>query len=142
MSGDIDASSVKVCEKCGAPKVKISNILKCVNCSTYVDKESEYRNNVADPGHEVMARVLAGGSVPDVPEIVPDGVIIKNHTPSLVQALKGEVTTSDVDRALNIISKFFEKQPVSDLAQAKRLIKLRKEIENLQAKILVFLGGN
>lgn len=145
MSGEIDEASVKQCEKCAAPKIKISGILKCVNCSTLVEKESDFRNNVVDPGHETMMRVLnspVGSQVPEVAEVIPDGISIKNRTPVLKAALNGEVTADNVNQAIETISKFFAKRPVSDLAEAKRLIKLRKEIENLQAKILVFLGGN
>lgn len=134
----IDAASIRVCQKCGNPKMTIEGVLSCVNCSTEDNNRvAPFKNEFDDPGHDATMKVLSGIKV-DAPL-----VLSKEDSKVFVENINSADETA-VKLWLKNISKFFEKRPVSDLNQAKKLIKLRKDIETLQAKIELFLnsGGN
>ena len=149
---EIDPSSIRICERCGNPKMTISGKLACVHCSSEDNtRVAPFRNDIEDPGHEATIKVLAGATPKDVPEIrimVPpsDATLLRTDTTGtntiVIHQWPTEPTQEDVSKALEMISLFFQKQPISDLQTAKKLLKLRQEIRNLQVKLLNFLGGN
>lgn len=133
------------CKTCGYPLLNGAGHTRvCVNCSTH-SEPSGLVNNEKDPGHAATVKQLGTMLKPnEVKAIAPDGnsltkVVIPDR-PIVPVYISNPIGT--VQEALTFLRKNFESLPVTDLKQAKDLLKLRKEIDSLANKITNFLGGN
>lgn len=139
-----------LCRKCGFHLQNTKGKQKiCVNCDIHGDQPTDERNEFSDPGHAATMQAL--GSVVPVKErvAIKEPTAIDNPTPKAavsegakVGIAKNVQTVSEPLQALEQVKRYFAVLPVTDLKQAKVLLKLRKDIDVLANKITNFLGGN
>jgi len=129
------------CRKCGFHLQSTKGNQKiCVNCDIQGDQPTDHTNQYGDPGHEAMSKVMVGALPKTVPTIPPKP---RQEVEKVVVSEGGKTENMlQPKQALEILQNYFASLPVTDLKQAKELLKLRKDIEILNNKITKFLGGN
>jgi hypothetical protein len=122
----------------------------CVNCEIQGDQPTDETNEYGDPGHAATIQAL-GSVIPPKERTKPTQEIpadAKAFVGTAVQApvkgvgiAKNVQTISEPLQALEQVKRYFAVIPVTDLRQAKELMKLRTEIDKLATKITNFIGG-
>lgn len=133
------------CRTCGYPLLNGAGHTKvCVNCSTH-SEPSGLVNETVDPGHAAVVKELGTMIRPKEREAVAldSDPNVKPVKANNVQTNTGEKKEDMMqpDQAIQILRDYFASLPVTDLQQAKSLLKLRKEIDKLDSKIQTFIGG-
>lgn len=121
-----------LCQKCGMFLLNTAGKQKtCVNCDIK-SEPSGVVNDLEDPGHEAMAKIL-GKQVASVPEVHSEIKAAKAGKP-LAPEVGGCVITG-VEQALEYLRNYYAVLPIGDMKGAKALLKLRKDIQTLADKI-------
>lgn len=139
------------CRKCGFHLQNTKGKQKiCVNCDIQGDQPTDHTNEYGDPGHAATIQAL-GSVVPpkerlakpneEIPADAKVAVVAPPRASLPGKPKNVQTIPATPIEALEQVRAFFAVVPVTDLKQAKELMKLRKDIDVLATKITTFLGG-
>lgn len=141
------------CKKCGFPQmIGRGNQKTCPNCASQHNEVSTLVNETPDPGHAALVKELGTmikpeerkAAAPDSDAKAYIGVAAKPtiKIPIVPEDAVIPSGLTSTEQAIEFLRNHFKALPVSDLEQAKKLLKLRREIDKLAEKIQTFVGGN
>lgn len=119
------------CPKCRMSLIKMDGERKCPNCSSESINPNMIINNVEDPGDLNMQKILNGGRVD--PKFTSLPAFATNQKVTLVP--KNSNPFEHIDSQLKN-AKF------ENMNDAKKILKLRKKLNDLKFEIEMFLGGS
>jgi hypothetical protein len=145
---------------CGCGMVKMTRGIEkfCPNCDVHAEAPSNLVSRTSDPGKEAFKPVkrisLVDGS--EYIEMVPDEehfkklaeqqgtqTVEQQEQPTVARPQTsqptGQVTMAETPTSMiTRLADHYKAQPISDLQQAKKLMKLRGDIDKLRDKILAY----
>lgn len=118
-----------LCPSCKAPLMLIGGEKGCANCSTKEQVGSGLVNEVADPGHEAMEKLL---------KTLPTSPVSNTPLPTF-KTTSASSQVVGYQEHLEWVYRFLNLQPINSLSYVKKVLKLKKKVLSLQADIKLLL---